>query len=517
HDCGPSGQFIGRGTVSESSPASLDTWLEGDRRFSSEAWRDNGPYALTAALYCLNAKYTRKLLDVVPAHHPKRGQVEYALDQFLSAASPANFFATNPDAQRKLLETKGESLKQAIENILCDIQKGKISQADESAFEVGRNVATTPGTVVFENGCFQLIQYAPATAKVGECPLLLVPPCINKYYILDLQPQNSMVAYLVGQGHTLFLVSWRNPQEAQGHFSWDTYVEDGIVTAIDTVRQISGQEKINAMGFCVGGTLLATAISTLVQRGKHWLESVTFLTTLLDFTESGQLGVFVTEEQVQAREETMGKGGLMPGNDLAGAFSSLRPNDLIWNYVVNSYLKGEKPPAFDLLSWNSDSTNLAGPMFTWYLRNTYLENNLCKPGAVQVCGKPVDLSLIDVPAYVLATREDHIVPWTGAYVSTRLLGGEVRFVLGASGHIAGVVNPVSKNKRNYWVAPGDIPPDPQKWFEKAESVPGSWWADWNHWLEDHKGQEVAAPKKAGSSKHKAIEPAPGRYVKQKAS
>ncbi|MDH4394951.1 MAG: class I poly(R)-hydroxyalkanoic acid synthase [Limnobacter sp.] len=495
---------------------SLGQWIEGDKRFSSKDWHDHGPYEMTAALYALNAKYTRKVLQLIPQDVRERKQVEYAVEQMVSAMSPSNFFATNPEAQKKLLETKGESLKSAMENLMADIQKGKISQTDEDAFEVGKNVATTPGNVVFENQYFQLIQYTPTTETVGQIPILFVPPCINKYYILDLQPNNSLVAYVVSQGHTLFLVSWKNPQAEDAHFTWDGYVEEGVITAIRNVREISKQPKINTLGFCVGGTLLATALTTLAGRGEDWINSVTFLTTLLEFTDTGALGVFVTEEQVKAREESIGQGGLMPGKDLAGAFSSLRPTDLIWNYVVNNYLKGEKPPAFDLLYWNGDSTNLPGPMFVWYLRNTYLENRLATPGDATVCGQPVDLGLVEAPVYCLATREDHIVPWTSAYQTSHLVNGDVRFVLGASGHIAGVINPAEKNKRNFWVSESGLPESPDDWFAKAKEVPGSWWNDWSLWLEDKKGKEVKAPAKPGNAKYKAIEPAPGRYVKQKA-
>ncbi|HEX4879772.1 MAG TPA: alpha/beta fold hydrolase, partial [Limnobacter sp.] len=404
---------------------------------------------------------------------------------------------------------------QAIQNLLTDMQKGRISQTDESAFEVGVNVATTAGHVVFENAYFQLLQYAPTTAKVGRQPMLFVPPCINKYYILDLQPDNSLVKFVVDQGHTLFLVSWKNPSEAESHFTWDGYVEEGVIQAIGVAKAISKQPKINVLGFCVGGTLLATALSALANRGDESVNSVTFLTTLLDFTDTGALGIFVTEEQVRAREESIGRGGLMPGKDLSGAFSSLRPNDLIWNYVVSNYLKGEKPPVFDLLYWNSDSTNLAGPMFAWYLRNTYLENNLVKAGRVKVAGEPVDLGLIDVPVYVLATREDHIVPWTSAFQTSQLVSGDARFVLGASGHIAGVINPASKNKRSYWVCDGALPENSAQWLKEATEVPGSWWKDWASWLEPMKGGEVKAPAKPGNTKFKPLEPAPGSYVKQR--
>lgn len=495
----------------------LAAWLQGDKRFASADWHDHGFYELTAALYSLNAKYTKRLVELVPDGAADKRKLEYAIEQFVDALSPSNFFVTNPEAQKKLLETKGESLQQAIQNMMADLQKGRISQTDESAFEVGVNVATTPGDVVFENQYFQLIQYKPATDKVGKLPMLFVPPCINKYYILDLQADNSLVNFVREQGHTLFLVSWKNPGPEDAHFSWDGYVQEGIFQAIDVVQAISKQKRLNVLGFCVGGTLLATALSALAQRGEDCINSVTFLTTLLDFSDTGALGVFVDEAQVKAREETIGQGGLMPGKDLSSAFSSLRPNDLIWNYVVNNYLKGEKPPVFDLLYWNSDSTNLAGPMFAWYLRNTYLENNVCQPGAVQVCGEPVDLGLIDAPVYVLATREDHIVPWQSAYQTTQLVSGPVRFVLGASGHIAGVINPAKKNKRNFWLLDDEnLPASAESWFEQAREVPGSWWNDWAQWLSPLKGGEVKAPAKPGNTKYKALEPAPGRYVKARA-
>jgi polyhydroxyalkanoate synthase len=496
-------------------PASLDAWIDGDKRFSSPDWHDHGIYEFTAAMYSLNARFTKRIVELVPDDSPEKRKVEYAVEQMVDAMSPANFFVTNPEAQKKLLETKGESLTQAIQNLMTDMQKGRISQTDESAFQVGINVATTAGDVVFECDYFQLLQYKPSTEKVSKHAMLFVPPCINKFYILDLQPANSLVNFIVGQGHSLFLVSWKNPGESESRFTWDGYVEDGVIKAIEVTKSISKQSKLNVMGFCVGGTLLATALSTLASREDNSINSVTFLTTLLDFSDSGALGIFVDEDQVKAREETIGKGGLMPGKDLSGAFSSLRPNDLVWNYVVNNYLKGEKPPVFDLLYWNSDSTNLPGPMFAWYLRNAYLENKLCQPGQTIVCGFPVDLGLIDVPVYILATREDHIVPWTSAFQTSHLVSGDVRFVLGASGHIAGVINPAHRNKRNYWIGKGEIPATAEQWFNHAEEVPGSWWNDWAQWLEPMKGGEIKAPVNTGNAKFKPIEPAPGRYVKER--
>jgi polyhydroxyalkanoate synthase len=373
--------------------------------------------------------------------------------------------------------------------------------------------------VVFENELFQLIQYKPLTKQVYERPFLIVPPCINKFYILDLQPDNSLVRYAVEQGHTVFLVSWVNPDASLKDKRWDDYVEDAAIKAIHVVQEISKQDKINALGFCVGGTLLSTALAVLAARGEHPAASVTLLTSFLDFSDTGVIDVFVDELQVQLREKTIGQGGLMQGRDFATAFSSLRPNDLVWNYVGSNYLKGEEPPAFDLLYWNSDSTNLPGPMFCWYLRNTYLENSLKVPGKLTVAGEKVDLGTIDAPAFIYASREDHIVPWTSAFASMGILNpkkpSQNQFVLGASGHIAGVINPPAKKKRSYWT--NDKPTtDPAKWLEGAAEHPGSWWTAWSEFLAKHAGKQVAAPKKYGSATYKEIEPAPGRYVKAKA-
>jgi len=386
---------------------------------------------------------------------------------------------------------------------------------DESVFEVGKNVATTEGAVVFENDLFQLIEYKPLTKQVYERPFLVVPPCINKFYILDLQPENSLVRYLVEQGHRTFVMSWRNPDASIEDKTWDDYVGDGPMKAIEVVREISGAKQINALGFCVGGTILGTALAVHAARGEKPLASATLLTSFLDFSETGVLDLFIDEAFVKFREMQMGRGGLLKGQELASTFSFLRPNDLVWNYVVGNYLKGETPPPFDLLYWNSDSTNLPGPMFTWYLRNTYFENNLIKPGKLTVCGEKIDLRKVDLPVYIYGSREDHIVPIGGAYASVNHLPGKKRFVMGASGHIAGVINPPSKNKRSYWTHE-KLPKTFDEWFKGAKEHPGSWWTDWAAWLKPHAGKQVAAPKSYGKGKYKAIEPAPGRYVKAKA-
>ncbi|MFT3666268.1 class I poly(R)-hydroxyalkanoic acid synthase [Piscinibacter sp.] len=491
-----------------------------DRRFAAQDWAGNPAAAYIAQMYLLNARTLMQLAEAVEGDAKTRQRVRFAVQQWVDAASPSNYLALNPEAQRKALETKGESIGQGLKHLWNDIQQGHLSQTDETVFEVGRNVATTEGAVVFENELFQLIEYKPLTAKVYERPMLFVPPCINKYYIMDLQPDNSLIRYTVEQGHRVFVVSWRNPDDSLAHCTWDQYIEDAAIRAIREVQAISGSKQLDMLGFCVGGTILATALAVLAARGEQPAASVTLLTTLLDFSNTGILDIFVDETSVQMREMTLGGGGLLRGQELASTFSFLRPNDLVWNYVVGNYLKGETPPPFDLLYWNSDSTNLPGPMYCWYLRNTYHENNLVVPGKLTVCGEKIDLGRIKAPVYVYASREDHIVPWDAAYKNTQVLTGakgKVRFVMGASGHIAGVINPPAKGKRSHWIGTGGtLPADAQAWFAKAQERPGSWWTDWADWLEPHAGKQVAAPKAYGNRTHKAIEPAPGRYVKQKA-
>lgn len=491
---------------------------KGDRRFASDAWDSNPVAAYAAAVYLLNARTLMAMAEAVQGDAKTRARVRFAVQQWIDASAPSNFLAFNAEAQKKAIETQGESIAKGVANLLHDLKQGHVSMTDESVFEVGKNVATTEGAVVFENELFQLIEYKPLTAKVYERPFLLVPPCINKFYILDLQPENSFIRYAVEQGHRTFVVSWRNPDESLAHKTWDNYIEDAVIKAIGVTQDITGATKINALGFCVGGTMLGTALAVLAARGEEPVQSATFLTTLLDFTDTGILDVFIDENFVQYREMQFAQGGLMPGRDLATTFSFLRPNDLVWNYVVGNYLKGETPPPFDLLYWNSDSTNLPGPYYAWYLRNMYLENNLVKPGHLTVCGQALDLGRVDVPLYIYGSREDHIVPIGGSYASTQVFPGEKRFVMGASGHIAGVINPPAKNKRSHWIrADGALPATHTEWLQGAQEHPGSWWTDWSAWLKGHAGKLVAAPKRYGKgSQYKAIEPAPGRYVLQKA-
>jgi polyhydroxyalkanoate synthase len=488
-----------------------------DRRFSAEAWSANPMAAFSAAAYLLNSRTLMGMVDAVETDEKTRARLRFSVEQLTAASAPSNFMALNAEAQKKAIDTKGESIAKGIQNLLHDMRQGHVSMTDESVFEVGSNIATTEGAVVFENELFQLIEYKPLTAKVFEKPYLFVPPCINKFYILDLQPENSLIRYAVAQGHRTFVVSWRNPDASLAKKTWDDYIEDAAIKAISVTREITGAESINALGFCVGGTILGTALAVLAARGEKPVASATLLTCLLDFTDTGILDIFIDEDSVRKREQEMGKGGLMKGKDLGSTFSFLRPNDLVWNYVVGNYLKGESPPPFDLLYWNSDSTNLPGPFYAWYLRNTYLENNLIKPGKTTVCGEEIDLGKVDIPVYLYGSYEDHIVPIGGAYASSQVLPGKKRFVMGASGHIAGVINPPAKNKRSHWLREdGQLPKSHADWMAGATEHKGSWWTDWSSWLADQSGKQIAAPKTYGKGKHKVIEAAPGRYVKAKA-
>jgi polyhydroxyalkanoate synthase subunit PhaC len=486
-----------------------------DRRFAGEAWTKDPRFEAVARTYLAQTEAMFKALEAAPIDERSKAQWGFALRQMTDALSPANNLATNPEALQLAMETGGASLVEGMKLFAEDLAHGRVQMTDSTAFEVGRNVCTTPGSVIFQNDLIQLIQYTATTAKVHKRPLVIVPPCINKYYILDLQPANSFVAHAVAEGHTVFLVSWRNVGSDQGELTWDDYLEQGVLRAIDVALAISKADKVNALGFCIGGTLLASALAVRAARDEHPAASMTLLTSMLDYSDTGEIGVLVTDELMAAKESAIGSGGVQKGSELAQVFASLRANDLIWPYVVKGYLQGKAPPAFDLLYWNSDDTNLPGPMFCWYVRNTYLENKLREPGGTTQSGELVDLRSIQAPAFLYASKEDHIVPWKTAYTSTNFLTGDVTFVLGASGHIAGVINPPAKNKRNYWIneAASD---DPDAWFDAAESIPGSWWPAWYGWLAPHAGPMVNARKRPGNVEFPPIEEAPGAYVKQKA-
>ena len=490
-----------------------------DRRFAGKAWHSSWSKVI-AATYLLNSKHLMSLAKAVETDEKTRQKILFATEQMIDALSPSNFMATNPEVIENIISTQGQSIQKGIVNLLGDMKKGKVSITDESAFEVGKNIATTEGHVVFRNELFELIQYTPLTETVFERPYLMVPPCINKYYILDLQPDNSVVRHMVSQGHTVFLVSWKNPDASMAKVSWDDYVGKGVIKAIEVVQDISESKQINILGFCVGGTLTTSALAVLAARDEHPAASLTLFTTLLDFTNTGILDVFIDEAMVELRENTIGGKtgtyGMMSGLDLGNTFSFLRPNDLVWNYVVDNYLKGNSPPPFDLLYWNGDSTNLPGNMYCWYLRHTYLQNDLVKPGKVAICGEKIDLGKIKCPAYLYASQEDHIVPWQSAYESTHILKGKNRFVLGASGHIAGVINPPAKNKR-YYFENNKIAPTAEEWLADAKQIPGSWWPNYTKWLEQFGGEQKPAPSNFGNAKYKKMEAAPGVYVKEKAA
>lgn len=495
-----------------------------ERRYSDPSWQ-SGDAALMAQAHQLTAHTLRQMAAAAPLEAATRARLDFLIDQWAAVSAPSNFLATNPQAQAQAKATGTVSLDMGLRNLLADARRGRISQVDTTRFELGRDLASTPGSVVFETPYCQLIQYAAQTPSVHVRPVFIVPPNINKYYILDLRPENSLVRHLVQAGYTVFMLSWRNPlpDETPGidQGRWDDYVDQAILPAMAAARDITGAEMLNAVGFCIGGTMLSTALATARSRGADDIASLTLLTAPLDFSDPGVLGVFVDEAHVRWREQQLGAGGLMRGAELAATFNQLRPSELVWNYTVDNYLMGRTPPAWDLLYWNDDAVNLPGPFFTWYFRHAYLQNDLIRPGAVQVGGQPLDLSKLAMPVYIFASHDDHIVPWRTAYASRHWLSGPSRFVLGASGHVAGVVNPPGAGRRHHWVAPSadasTIQADPDAWLAWAERRAGSWWTDWFAWLAAYGGGERPAPADCGNSRHRVIEAAPGRYVRERAA
>ena len=501
--------------VATSAPGAPPTLVEappGDRRFEAPAWREQPWFAWLKQSYLLYGEYLRELAAASTLPPGDKRRLAFMTRQFVDAIAPTNFVATNPEALAEAVRTEGGSLVNGLAHLVADVGRGRISMTDDSAFAIGRNLAVTPGSVVFRNPLIELIQYAPTTATVHKRPLLIVPPCINKYYILDLRPQNSFVRHAVAQGHAVFVISWRNIPPDLGQLTWDDYLTDGVLEAIRVAKAIGRSRTVNTLGFCVGGTLLACALAVLAARKDRSVESATFLTTMLDFADPGEIGVYVTPQFLAAREPSLCAGQRMQGSELAGAFASLRANELVWNYVVRNYLKGQTPPAFDLLYWNGDSANLPGPMYARYLKDLYIDNKLAEPGALTMAGETIDLGEITMPTYVYASRDDHIVPWKSAWSTTWLIGAtDVTFVLGASGHIAGVVNPPDPPKRSHWINEL-LPDDADAWLKRADEVPGSWWPNWWRWLAPHGGPRIAAPAVPGNAAHRPLDPAPGRYV-----
>jgi polyhydroxyalkanoate synthase len=486
-----------------------------DRRFKDDAWKENEVFDFIKQSYLLSARYVQDVVTHVDGLDPKTAQkVDFYSRQFIDAMSPSNFLLTNPEVLRRTAETGGENLLKGLNNLLSDLERGKgqlrIKMVDTEAFKVGGNIGVSPGKVVFQNDLIQLIQYSPSTETVLKRPLLIGPPWINKFYILDLRPKNSFVRWAVSQGHTAFVISWVNPDEHLAEKGFDNYMIDGYLAALDAIEQATGQREVNAIGYCLGGTLLASTLAYMAAKGDDRVKTATFFVTMMDFEQAGELGVFIDEEQLQALEDKMNKRGYLEGSEMATTFNMLRANDLIWSFVVNNYLLGNDPFPFDLLYWNADSTRMPARMHSFYLRKMYQENLLSKPFGIELAGVPIDLGLIQTPAYFLSTREDHIAPWKSTYRGTQLLGGTKRFVLAASGHIAGVVNPPDGGKYGHWISK-DLPADPDAWLAGATEMAGSWWPDWQRWILSHDKATVPA-RVPGEGGLPALEDAPGSYV-----
>jgi len=492
----------------------------GDRRFSDEAWDAQLPFHFIKTAYLVTSRWlldTVKSVDGLDEDTVRR--VEFYTQQVIDALAPTNFAATNPVVLRKTLESGGRNLIDGLHNLLDDLEKhgGHLSpqMVDASAFEVGRDLATTPGAVVYQNDLMQLIQYAPATREVARRPLLIIPPWLNKYYVMDLSSHNSLIKWLVGQGQTVFVISWVNPGAELAHKGFEDYMQEGPLAALDAIEQATGEREVNVAGYCLGGILLASTLAYMATRGDNRVHSATYLTTMVDFSDVGDIAVFMDDRQVQELEERMHEQGYLDGRSIATTFRMLRANDLIWSFYVNNYLLGKDPVQFDLLYWNSDSTRMPAAMHSYFMRSMYIENRLREPGGVTLAGVPIDVTRVSTPAYILSTREDHIAPWKTTYQSTQLFSGPVKFVLGASGHIAGVVNPPAKDKYGYWTNAAN-PPDAEAWLAGAHEHRGSWWPDWERWLRGHGGGRVAA-RRPGDGKLEPIEPAPGSYVKVQAA
>lgn len=493
---------------------------KGDKRFKDDEWQDNFLFDFIKQSYLITARHIHEsVANVEGLDEQTQKKVEFFTRQYVDALSPSNFAMTNPEVLRETMSSRGQNLVRGLNNLLRDIEQGdgklRVSMTDTEAFELGRNVATSPGKVVFQNRLMQLVQYAPSTDKVLKRPLLIVPPWINKFYILDLREKNSYIKWCVDQGHTVFVISWVNPDEKLAQLGFDAYLSEGVLAAIDAIEEQTGEKQVNAVGYCLGGTLLATALAWLTAKRQKRIAAATFLTTLTDFSEPGELGVFIDEQQVSNLEKKMSERGFLEGSEMAGTFNMLRSNDLIWSFVVNNYLMGKDPFPFDLLYWNSDSTRLPAKMHSFYLRNMYLNNCLIEPGGIEIDGVKIDLHKIKTPSYFISTVDDHIAPWKSTYTGARHFGGPVRFVLGGSGHIAGIVNPPVANKYCYWLGADEtLPESPDDWLTAAAPQAGSWWTDWQSWITAQDDAQVAARDPAAGPL-KALEEAPGSYVKQR--
>ncbi len=487
-----------------------------DRRFKDDAWSEEAVFDYIKQSYLLTSDWLQaQVSDVDDMDEKTREKLMFYTRQFVDALSPSNFVATNPKVLKAAAETKGENLIKGLDQLLKDLERGqgelRISMTDTEAFELGKNVAVTPGKVVYQNDLIQLLQYEPTTETVAKRPLLIVPPWINKFYILDLQPKNSFIKWATDQGHTVFVISWVNPDERYAGKQFEDYMLEGPLAAMDAIVDATGEKDVNVIGYCIGGTLTAATLAYMTAKGDGRVKSATFFTTMVDFTDPGELGVFIDESQLQRLDEHMEKKGYLDGQYMSQVFNMMRDNDLIWSFVVNNYLLGREPMAFDLLYWNSDNTRMPKMMHSLYLRKMYLENKLVEPGGITLDSVPIDLSTIKTPVYWLSTKDDHIAPWKSTYAATQLYKGPKRFVLSASGHIAGVINPPAANKYCFWTN-ARTPADPDAFFESAKQHDGSWWPDWQKWIKKYAGGEVPA-RTPGDGKLEVIEDAPGSYVK----
>jgi len=489
---------------------------KGDRRFKDEAWRENEVFDFIRQSYLLSSRYFTSVVQGTEGLDVKTAQkVDFYTRQFVDAMSPANFLMTNPEVLRRTAETGGANLLKGLTNLLSDLERGRgklrIRMTDDSKFKVGENIAVSPGKVVFQNDLMQLLQYTPTTETVHQRPLVIFPPWINKFYILDLRPKNSLIRWAVEQGHTVFVASWVNPDETLSEKGFGDYMTEGVLAALDAIERATGEREVNAIGYCLGGTLLATTLAWMVRRGDERIKSATYFVALTDFEQPGELGVFIDEEQLRALEDKMNRRGFLDGAQMATTFNMLRANDLIWSFVVNNYLLGQDPFPFDLLYWNDDSTRMPARMHSFYLRRMYQQNDLIKPDAIELNGERIDLRKIAVPTYMISTREDHIAPWRSTYRATQIYAGPVRFVLAASGHIAGIVNPPDSGKYSHWINE-ELPRDPEDWLRGATELAGSWWPDWHRWVAAVDDTRVPA-RTPGDGELTPIEDAPGRYVR----
>ena len=488
----------------------------GDKRFRDDAWRDRLLFNVLKQAYLLNGRW---LLDTIEETRGldarSRRQLRFYTSQLIDALAPTNFLLTNPQVLRAIVDSRGRNLVRGLANLLRDLDEGTgplpFRMTDPDAFAVGDNLANTPGQVVYQNELMQLIQYTPTTQRVYRRPLLVIPPWINKFYILDLGAKKSFVRYWVEQGHTVFVISWVNPGAKLAHKNFEDYMRDGPLAAMDAIERATGQHELNAVGYCIGGTLLSCTLAWMAARGDHRVVSATFLNSLLEFSEVGDIGVFVDEDMLRRLEKAMSKQGYLPGEAMAASFNMLRANSLVWSFFVNNYLLGRDAAAFDLLYWNSDATRLPAAMHSFYLRNMYLHNRMVEPGGIEFDGTPIDLGRVQIPCYFASAIEDHITPWTSCYRGSRYLGGPVRFVLGGSGHIAGIINPPEKRKYGHRINE-NTNLEPEEWLSGAAAFAGSWWPDWVGWADQFGGGQVAA-RQPGDGELRVIEPAPGAYVK----